>query len=92
MSYQILDPLLERWAKNRGLHIFTEYKDEEVRSIDVVSPAGKRYQIWLDPPASDGRTSVHAWDYRRRRESFDADLQNLESQLERAYSRVQSWF
>ena len=92
MSFEIVDPKLEKWASSRGLHIYSEYRDEEVRSIDVVSPTGKRFQIWLDPPASDGRTIVHVWDYRRRRKSIASDLRNLESQLERAYCLIQSWF
>lgn len=92
MSYQMLDPILERWAKKRSLHVHTNYKDEEVRSIDIVSPAGKRFQLWLDKPEDDEHTVIHIWDYRKRRSDFDADLSNLESQLERAYSEIMSWF
>ena len=92
MSYQVLDSILEGWAKKRGLHIYTTYKDEEVRSIDIVSPAGKRFQLWLDEPGRNGETTVHIWDYRKRKKDFNAVLSNLESQLERAYSEVKGWF
>ncbi len=92
MSYKILDPTLERWRTKHGLHVHTTYRGEEVRSIDIVSPAGKRFQIWLDMPGSEGKIMVHVWDYQKRRREFDSDLSNLESQLERAYSEVKSWF
>ena len=92
MSYKILDPILKRWAEKYELHIYTSFKDEEVRSIDIVSPTGTRFQLWLDEPGSSGKTTVHIWDYRKRRNDFNADLSNLESQLERAYSEVKNWF
>jgi len=47
MSYKILDPILEHWVKTHSLHVHTIYKDEEVRSIDIVSPAGKRFSSGL---------------------------------------------
>lgn len=90
MSYQILDPVLEMWAKKHDLHMYKMYKDEEVRSIDIVSPSGKRFQLWIDKPGSNSETSVYVWDYRRRKVDFDADIRNLESQLERAYSEIKS--
>lgn len=92
MSYQILDQILEDWAKKHSLHLYTTYKDEEVRSIDIVSPSGKHFQLWLDDPGSNERTVIHVWDYRKRRSDFDADLSNLKTQLERAYSEIKSWF
>jgi hypothetical protein len=88
----MLDPTLTRWADRHGLRIYTSHKDEDVRSIDIVSPKAERFQIWLDPPERSGRTTVHAWDYRRRRASFNATVYDLEAQLERAYSQVTSWF
>jgi len=92
MNYHILDSILNRWAKKHSLHVYTIYKGEAVRSIEVVSPAGKRFQIWIDDPSSNGKTEIHAWDYRKRRCSFDTDLSSFESYLERAYSEVRRWF
>lgn len=93
MNYHILDSALTRWTDKHGLRIQTSYKDEAVRSIDVVSPSAERFQIWVDPPSNDGRTTVHAWDYRRRRVSFAVDdLARLEGGLEKAYSQIKNWY
>jgi len=92
MSYEMLDPILERWAREHNLHVSTIYKDEEVRSIGVVSPHGKSFQLWLDEPEGNGRTVVHVWDYRKRRCDFAAGMSDFESQLERGYSEIKSWF
>jgi len=43
MNYADIDKVLTPWSKRLGLHVITKYRDEEVRSIDVVDDAGGRY-------------------------------------------------
>ncbi len=92
MSYSIIDPILEVWADSCGLHIHTQYKDNEVRSIDIVSPQGKRFQLWIDVPSQNGITRVHVWDMKKRRQDYTANKSSLKDKLEEAYQQVQSWF
>src|SRR5690625_7389654 len=91
MSYQKLDPALQRWAKKHGLHVYTNYKDEEVRSVDIVSPCGERFQLWIDKPENDRYAVIHVWDYRTRRAAFRAEIKHLGPQLAKAHSKVTSW-
>ncbi len=92
MSYSILDSVLNAWAINHGLHIQTAFKDVEVRSIDILSPAGKRFQLWLDEPDLEGDTNIHVWDMRKKRRDFPASRASLQDQLEIAYQHVKNWF
>lgn len=92
MTYQWVDPVLEQWAHHHGLRVCTSFKDEEVRSVEVVSPDARRFQIWLDPPGPGAHTTVHAWDFGERRASFKAGPGDLDVQLERAYAEVRSWY
>ncbi len=92
MSYGVADSVLEPWAASHELHIHTLFKDVEVRSIDVVSKNGKRFQIWIDPPDQAGTTEVHVWDMKNRRMDYSATLATLENQLEAAYQQAINWF
>ncbi len=76
MSYQSIDAALSSWARGHNLHLSTEYKDEPVRSLDVVSARGRKVQIWVDPPSA-GRVTVHVWDYRHRQEEASGDQNEL---------------
>jgi hypothetical protein len=92
MSYSIVDPILEAWADSHGLHIRTQYQDVEVRSIDIVTPQGKRFQLWIDEPSQSGDTTVHIWDMKKRRKDFVATKSSLKEKLEAAFQQAQSWF
>lgn len=92
MNYTLIDSILEVWADNHALHVQTEFKDFEVRSIDIVSPEGVRFQLWVDKPNQDGDTNVHVWDMRKRRKDFPTTLAVLENQLEAAYQQARNWF
>ncbi|HAB37558.1 MAG TPA: hypothetical protein DCE52_06100 [Rhodobacteraceae bacterium] len=92
MSYSIVDPILEAWADSHSLHIHTQYQDAEVRSIDIVSPQGKRFQLWIDEPSRSGDISVHIWDMKKRRQDYVATKSSFKDKLEAAYQQAQSWF
>lgn len=81
LSYAEIDPVLFAWAKKHRLGVFTSFKDEEVRSVEVVSEVGDRYQIWVDIP-SNGTVSIHTWDLKRRRRDWTVAIANLEKSLD----------
>jgi hypothetical protein len=92
MSYSTVDPILECWAKTHGLIIHKIFKDVEVRSIEIVSPHGKRFQIWIEEPDQAGNTCVHVWDMKKKKRDFTANKTSLKNSLEEAYQQAQSWF
>ena len=92
MNYSLIDPILNPWADKNGLNVQTEFKESEVRSINIVSPQGRRFQLWVDGVDDSGNTAVHAWDLRKRRCDFQCDVQQLASKLDEAYKQVQIWF
>ena len=53
MRYSDIDTILTPWAVDRGLHIFTECKDEEVRVIQIVDDMGDTYQLYAGPDPKD---------------------------------------
>jgi|GEM_PF-2403278 len=53
MRYSDIDQFLTPWAADRGLHIFTECKDEEVRVIQIVDDMGDTYQLYAGPDPKD---------------------------------------
>lgn len=92
MSYSIIDPILKSWADSHGLHIYTQYKDVEVRSINIVSPKGKRFQLWVDEPSQAGNTSIHIWDMKKQSQNYLTTKSCLTNELESAYQQIKSWF
>jgi hypothetical protein len=91
MNYRDIDPDLMAWAARHDLHLYTDHRDEPVRSVDVVSKGGMKVQIWVDPPDSDGIVGVHVWDYRRRRLRFMASVDSLSLALDRALASARDW-
>src|SRR4051812_47427395 len=99
--YADLDPILAAWAAQRGLHISTRARDEEVRAASVVDDAGDTYQIWITP--SDGAVAVDAALLRRAvgrtpsriRDSFVfhevASRSQVRLALDAAFDQVCSW-
>lgn len=57
-----IDSALEAWAAEQGLDLQTEYKDDTVRSFTVAHPRAT-FQLWVEPPRSDGSVSVAACDH-----------------------------
>jgi hypothetical protein len=69
----------------------TEYKGENVRSVELTDQKGRRYQIWIDPPDEQGGVLVHAWDYRRQRTDTKANIGDLETRLDNLRATVLNW-
>jgi hypothetical protein len=52
MSFERVDPTVKAWAEDLGLVLFTEYKDEPVRSVQLVGKRGQRAKSGLIRPES----------------------------------------
>ena len=91
----LIDPELYDWAAKHGLQIFTEYKDEQVRSTDVVGSAGKKCQIWIDQSDKAGTFVVNIWNYKTKRakriKQLQASKTDIRDKLEEAYKTAQEW-
>ena len=92
MHYALLDLLLDAWAREHDLYICKSYQDAEVRSMDIISPKGARFQIWIDVPSKTGDTVVHVWDMKKRKQEYPATKSSFKQMLEMAYQQAQSWF
>lgn len=71
--------------------VYKEFKDVEVRAIDVVSPSGAKCQIWIDPPDVEGLVGVHVWNYRDKRADIYVPAAQLRASLNKAYATAHSW-
>jgi hypothetical protein len=95
MSYEAIDKILTPWLKRHGLHVFTMYREEEVRSTDVVDNAGDRYQIVISESDESGKVRVFAGNLKskrkRKRREYESTLSDLERMLEEAYSQIMEW-
>ena len=89
MSYAAVDKILMPWLKRHGLHVFTLYREDEVRSIDVIDDAGARYHIAISEPNEAQRVRVLAGNLKSKRKrkskEYESTLSDLERVLEEAY-------
>ena len=101
MSYSQIDPVLFPWAKTHGLHIYTECRDDEIRSIDIVDDVGDSYGLGVSSPREDGSVSVWVSERRVggrpeagrkiRSQTFTTTVAELERTLESAYRQAGLW-
>jgi len=91
MAYESADPIITTWATRHVLQIHTTYRDEEVRSVDLVGSNGRKCQLWIDAPDQSGNVPVHLWDYKSRREDYKATVSDLARCLEQAYAIAMKW-
>jgi len=94
--YAQIDAVLVPWAKSHGLFVATQFKDEEVRSIQIVDDAGDSYGLWVDVPHEDGSVSVSVAEHgapsrKIRRQTFTTKVAELNQTLESAYAVAESW-
>ena len=95
-KYDPIDSEFFAWAARHGLQIFTKYRDEEVRTTDVLGSDGKKCQIWVDPPNLTGTFVVNIWNYKnnkraKRIQQIQASKTNIRDKLEEAYNTAHEW-
>lgn len=95
MKFDQIDPIFTAWANRHGLQVYTEYKDEEIRSVRMYG-AGKEFaDIGVDV-VEEGHYVVGVGIARRpsrnsQFEQMEADVGNLDGILEQAYSKASGW-
>lgn len=92
MSYSVIDSILNAWARSHNLHIQKKYQDCDVRSIEIVSPDCRRFQLWVEEPSQSGKISIHIWDFKKQKRSYVATQLSLQESLELAYHDLKSWW
>ena len=95
MKYDLIDTGVYAWARQHSLHIYTEYKDDEVRTTNVMGSAGRKCQIWIDHPDEAGTYLVNVWNYKKKQASrikqLPASKTDIRDKLEEAYKTAQEW-
>lgn len=91
MTFANVDPIIASWAAKHGLHMYTRYRDDEVRSVNLVDNKGQKFQIWIEE-LPDGRFRAVGWDYKKRRYESESDAVNFDAALEKLLAVVRSWF
>jgi len=96
MTYELIDQKLSDWASRHGLQLCSQYQDTEVRTVFLQGRGTERGQIWIDPPAPDGTTTIHVAVYRKRhRDNVKMDMptdgKDLDATLEGAYVQATGW-
>jgi hypothetical protein len=90
MKYSDLDHTLASWATRHSLLLYSEYKGEAVRSVDIVDDSGKSYQIWLEITKNEN-IKIRCWDKKNERKDIECSLPHLARSLDDAYSTVEQW-
>ena len=105
VRYPELDPILQPWALRHGLMFATRYRDDEVRSMEVVDDFGDSYQLFAAPEFDDpGAITVGAGlikrgtkkhTFNRERRDFDfrkkVFIEELSLALDSAWEKIQFW-
>lgn len=86
-SYALIDGAIHDWCIAHSLHLLTDYKDYDVRSVDVVATDGRRCQVWVDPPEND-LVTVHVWAYAPPHEHITVPVGEVAVALEQAYKQA----
>jgi hypothetical protein len=84
-----IDHQLSDFSGEHGLHVIRRHRDEEVRSMTVTDDQDTNYQIWLSE--TQGRWTVHAWDFGDQRIEILGDNHEVGRALEGAMSQVDLW-
>jgi hypothetical protein len=96
MGYEQIDAIIDAWASANRLHVYREYKECEVRSIEQRSGPRTGWQIWIDKPNSDGLIGVHVWDFQKlkkggRCRDFLVSAVDLREYLDLALTIAKGW-
>ena len=92
--YHKVKRIVNEWTKKVGLHLQYEYKDEKVRSFNVVDDAGNQYQIWIEI-LKWGRVKVSCTNNEggKKKKSWakKSRITDLTKVLYEAYGTVEQW-
>jgi hypothetical protein len=58
VSFSDIDVFFLPWARSHDLAVFTEAREEEVRTVFPVDAAGNKYQVWANPEITSNAFDV----------------------------------
>jgi hypothetical protein len=92
-DFSEVDTVLLPWAARAGVHVFTTYRDDAVRTFDIPGRDGQaQCQVWVTPPSADDRLSVEVWHkLNGKRRTFPTSLGGLEAALTAARICAGEW-
>jgi hypothetical protein len=106
IAYNDIDAVLLPWARDHGLHVFTECKDEETRAIVLTDEWGDQYELYSVPDHETQESLVavgadlvkrtgKAHTFYRERKQYHfrqtGDLTELARLLDRALAKATEW-
>src|SRR5712691_10629839 len=59
-DYAAIDPILTAWARQKGVHVLTHYRDDEIRSVVIYGPDDDQGGLWLSRIDQHGIVRVQA--------------------------------
>lgn len=86
---EILDEKLDFWVRKNSLSLNRSYKDEEVRSINIVSNSGNKYQIWIE--LNKKEIIINVWNYKNLKTEYKTILDLFTDTLDRAKDITNLW-
>ncbi len=102
-TFEKIDPLLEGWAKEKGLIVRKEDRDFEVRHISVIDDSGDKYELFITPPSLVNRMTVSVGliergtrmtpikEKKELQKTWKTGVRNLKSVLDNAYQMLENW-
>lgn len=91
MNYNDFDNALKVLCEKHGLHVFSQDRDWEVRTIQVVDDSGDVYGLCLCPDGNEVSITVVCRQNNKFIQSFRCNLAALEDVLEEAYAQIDDW-
>lgn len=95
-QYEPIDPILSEWGIAKGIHWYSEYQDDEVRTFYLNPNRRDRVQVAVDVP-QNGETTVRVGQNERglprlnRVENIRASVPELSASLDKALQIAQEW-
>jgi len=81
MDYSKVEKAFSEWAKGLKLTVQSEYKGEEVRSVDIFDNQNRKWQLWLVPVNQDDQCVIHYWNYKEIGRHIKVNNSNLMHEL-----------
>jgi hypothetical protein len=89
MKFDAIDHSLNKWSAERKIPLMVTYKDEEVRSFELVgSESGRLFQVWLDVMDDQDGIRIHAWDRVKWRVMIESNFFEIEENLDRIVEMI----
>ncbi len=95
--YEEIDEILLPWLMKYGLHVFTKYRNDEVRAFYVVDDVGDNYAVIISPIDTNNKKIYIHFGIRKRKkadsksETIETSLFEFESALEKIYKQITIW-